>query len=152
MQCRVLLIMLILVAACGDSGPETDRFTGLWRLTSVNTQPLPSAGNATAGEVWVAGVLQIEQGSGFFDRCLEAPSTSTRISRTTALLVAPISEDKIEVSYFERRDIVPDTAALNGEQLTLRYRNIIGGQVQGLDVLTFVPLTGALPPACSLAP
>jgi hypothetical protein len=74
------------------------------------------------------------------------------MTRSTAVLVAPISGDRIQVSYFERRDIVPDTAVVNGEQLTLRYRNVVGGQVQGVDVLAFVPLTGQLPTPCSLAP
>jgi hypothetical protein len=151
MQCRVLLITMTLVAACGDSGPETDRFQGLWRLTSVNIQPLPAAGNATAGEVWAAAVLQVNPETGFLDRCLEDPSTSTRTSRSTAVLIAPVSGDRIEVSYFDRREAVPDTATLDGAQLTLRYRNILIGQ-EGLDVLTFVPLAGELPPACSLAP
>ena len=152
MQCRLLLIATFLVAACGDSGPHSESFTGQWRLTSVNTQPLPSAGNATGGEVWLGAVLQLDQQSGSFDRCMQVSPVSTPMTRSTAVLVAPISGDRIQVSYFERRDIVPDTAVVNGEQLTLRYRNVVGGQVQGVDVLAFVPLTGQLPTPCSLAP
>jgi hypothetical protein len=152
MRSRLLLIATVIVAACGDSGPETESFTGEWRLTSVNTQPLPSAGNATGGEVWLGAVLQLGQESGSFDRCMQISPVSTPTTRSTAVLVAPIDGDRIELSYFERRDIVPDTAEVNGEQLTLRYRNVIGGQVQGVDVLTFVPLTVPLPTPCSVAP
>lgn len=153
MQCR-LLLLTILVTACGDSGPGTDAFSGLWRLTSVNSQPLPSIGNATAGEVWDAAVLQINsQGTGTFDRCMENPSTSTRTSRSTYIATAPLSGDQLAVQYFERRDTSADTASMKGAQLTLHYRDVqVGGQVQGVDVLTFDPLTGDLPPACSLAP
>jgi len=79
--------------------------------------------------------------------CLEVTSTSAPIAQSTGVLVGPISGDKIEVTYFGRREIVPDTAALNGSQLTLRYRNVlVGGQVEGLDVLTFVPHEWRTPP------
>ena len=153
MHSRLLLTATILVVACGDSGPGPESFTGLWRLTSVNSQPLPSPGNATGGLVWVAGLLNLGQQSGFFDMCLEVTSTSAPIAQSTGVLVGPISGDKIEVTYFGRREIVPDIAALNGSQLTLRYRNVlVGGQVEGLDVLTFVPMSGERPPVCSLAP
>jgi hypothetical protein len=145
MQYRLLVIATLLVAACGDSGPDTDSFTGDWRLTSVNSQPLPADGNATGGEVWLGAVLQLDQDSGSFDRCMEVSPGSLPVSRSTAVLIAPIGENRIEVSYFERRDNVPDTAEVDGEQLSLRYRNVIGGEVQGMDELTFVPLTGGLP-------
>jgi hypothetical protein len=151
MRRRVLPTVMILAAACGDGGPETGRFEGLWRLTSVNIQPLPAAGNATAGEVWVAAVLQVTGETGFFDRCMQASSTSPRISRSTAVLVGSISDDRVTLSYFDRRESAPDTATLDGAQLTLQCRNTLIGQ-EGLDVLTFVPLTGGLPGACSLAP
>jgi len=152
MQGRVLFTFMILVAGCGDSSPDTESYTGTWRMTSANTQPLPSAGNATGGEVWLGAVLQLDQQSGSFDRCMQVSPVSVPITRSTAVVVAPISGDGIEVNYFERRDMVPDTAVVNGEQLTLRYRNVIGGEVQGVDVLTFVPLTGQLPTPCSVAP
>jgi hypothetical protein len=152
MQSRLVLIAAFLVAACGDSGPDTESFTGEWRLTSVNTQPLPSAGNATGGEVWLGAVLQLDEQSGSFDRCMQVSPVSVPVTRSTAVLVAPISGDRIEVSYFERSDAVPDTAVGDGEQLTLRYRNVIAGEVQGVDVLTFVPLTVPLPTPCSVAP
>lgn len=153
MRCRLLLPMMLLLTACGDSGgPGTAQFSGLWRLTSVNSQPLPSSGNATAG-VWAAAVLQINQGTGTFDRCVENSSTSTRTSNSTYVLTAPLSGDKLAVQYFERRDTSADTASMNGAQLILHYRDVqVGGQVQGMDVLTFDPLAGDLPPACSLAP
>jgi hypothetical protein len=149
MQRRLLLVTMILVAACGDGGPEISRFEGLWRLTSVNVQPLPSTGNTTGGDFWVAAVLQIERDFGFFERCLEASSTSPRTSQSTTVLIAPISGDRITFSYFDRRQSPPDTARLDGAQLTLRFRNTLTG---AFDVLTFVPLAGQLPPACSLAP
>jgi hypothetical protein len=142
---------MIFAAACGDGGPEPGRFEGLWRLTNVNVQPLPVAGSATAGEVWLAAVLQVTGETGFFDRCMQDPSTSTQTSRSTPVVVAPISDDRITVSYFDRRESPPDTATRDSERLTLRYRNTLTGQ-EGLDVLTFLPLEGGLPAACSLAP
>jgi hypothetical protein len=151
MRRRVLPTVMIFAAACGDGGPETGRFEGLWRLTSVNVQPLPVAGNATAGEVWLAAVLQVNGETGFFDRCMRDPSTSTRTSRSTPVVVGPTSDDRITVSYFDRRESPPDTATRDSERLTLRYRNTLTGQ-EGLDVLTFLPLEGTLPAACSLAP
>jgi hypothetical protein len=154
MHCRLLLLALILLAACGDAGPEGDRFSGLWQLTSVNSQPLPSTGNTSGSAEWVAAVLQISQQVGSFDRCMEDPSTSSRTSSSTAIATHPLSGDKLAVQYFERRDTSSDTASVNGSQLTLRYRSVlVGGQVQGVDALTFAPLSGTtLPPACSLAP
>jgi hypothetical protein len=149
---RLLLPALLLLAGCGDAGPEGDRFSGLWRLTSINSQPLPTSGNATFG-VWDAAVLQLQPQTGSFDRCVEDPSTSTRSSRSTYVVTRPLSGDKLAVQYFERRDTSSDTASSNGAQLTLHYRSVqVGGQVDGMDVLTFIPLTGDLPPACSLAP
>ena len=150
MRCQLLFPMMILVTACGDSGPATDQFIGLWRLSSVNGQPLPST---VAGEGWVAAVLQMNQGTGSFDRCIENSSTSTRTSRSTYVVTAPLSGDKLAVQYFERRDTSADTASMSGAQLILHYRDVqVGGQVQGMDVLSFDPLTGDLPPSCSLAP
>ena len=151
MHCRVLA-MLGLVTACGDAGPHTEDFTGEWRLMSVNSQPLPAAGNATGGEVWLGAVLELGQESGSFDRCMQVSPVSVPVNRSTAVLVDPIDGDRIELSYFEREDMVPDTAEVNGEQLTLRYRNVITGEVQGVDVLTFVPMTGGLGTPCSFAP
>jgi hypothetical protein len=148
---RVFATVMTLAAACGDAGPEPGRFEGLWRLTSVNIQPLPAAGNATAGEVWAAAVLQITGETGFFDRCMRDPSTSTLTSRSTPVVVASVSDDRVSVSYFDRRASEPDTATSDGAQLTLGYRNTLIGQ-EGLDVLTFVPLDGGLPQACSLVP
>ena len=132
MTSRMLLIVTFLVTACGDSGPDTESFTGVWRLTSVNTQPLPSAGNATGGEVWLGAILQLDQQSGSFDRCMQVSPVSTPITRSTGVLVTPINGNRVELSYFERRDAVPDTAEVKGEQLTLRYRNVIAGQVKVL--------------------
>lgn len=154
MQCRLLLPALIILVGCGDAGPEGDKFNGLWQLTSVNSQPLPSTGNTSGSELWVAAVLQITPQLGSFDRCMEDPTTSTRTSRSTAVVTRPLSVDKLAVQYFERRDTSSDTASMDGAQLTLRYRYVlVGGQVQGVDVLKFVPLAGTtLPPACSLAP
>lgn len=153
MHRRLPLIAIVFLAACGDSGPDPESYRGLWRLTSVNTQPLPSIGNTNGGQAWVAGVLQFDQQSGSVDWCWQDPSTSTRTSHSDFVVLAPISGDRVEVSYFGRREAVPDTAAVNGTQLTFRYRIVsFGGQVEGVDVLTFVPLTGTLPPACSLAP
>ena len=106
----MLLIATFLVVACGDSGPDAGGFTGAWQLTSVNTQPLPSTGNATGGEVWLRGVLQLDQESGSFDRCMQVSPVSTPVTRSTGVLVTPIDGDRVELSYFERRDIVPDTA------------------------------------------
>jgi hypothetical protein len=156
MQCRMLqclpvLITLVVMAACSDGGPETDRFEGRWQLTSVNAQSLPAAGNATGGQVWAAAVLEVGQEFGFIDRCWEDPSTSTRTSYSTPVVVVPISGDRITLSYFDRRESAPDTATMQGAQLRLRYRNTLAGP-ESVDVLTFVPLTGELPPACSLAP
>jgi hypothetical protein len=155
MQCRmlhrqVLLITMILMAACGDGGPETESFEGRWQLTSVNNQTLPAAGTTTGGQAWAAAVLEVGPEFGLIDRCWEDPSTSTRTSHSSPLFIAPISGSRITLSYFDRRASPPDTATLNGAQVTLRYRNTQMGPA-ALDVLTFVPLTGQLPPACNLA-
>lgn len=153
MQCRLLLIAIVFLAACGDSGPEPANYTGAWRLTSVNTQPLPSIGNITGGQAWVAGVLQLNEQTGAYDWCWEDPSTSTPTSHADYVVLTPVNGDKIEVSYFGRREPVPDTIAVNGPQLTYRLRSVsVGGVVNGVDVLTLVPLTGEIPSACSLAP
>jgi hypothetical protein len=151
MRRLVLPLVVILGTSCGDNGPDLDE-QSLWRLTSVNIQPLPALGNATAGETWVAAVLRFAGETGNFDRCMGSLSTSDRFSRPTALVVHPIGDDKLELSYFDRRTTVPDTATLEGGELTLRYRSVVLGQVQGVDVLTFVPQPGAPPEACSLAP
>ena len=152
MQCRPLLAMMILVTGCGDSGPEADSYTGVWLLTSVNVQPLPWAGNATGGEVWLGARLELGRQSGTFDRCLETSPVSIPLKRSTGVVVTPISGDRLEVSYFDRSEAVPDTATLNGTELTLRYRNVISGEVQGVDVLTFIPLTGPDLTPCSVLP
>jgi len=153
MRRLVLLIVVILAPACGDSGPESNGFEkGLWQLTSVNGQSLPAPGNATGGEIWAAAFLQFSGATGNFERCMESPSTSERFSRPTALVVHPISDDKAELSYFDRRTPVPDTAALSGAKRTLRFRNVVLDQVEGVDVLSFVPLAGAPPGVCTLAP
>lgn len=151
MRRRVLPTMMIFAAACGDGGPDIERFEGAWRLTSVNVLPLPAPGNATAGETWAAGVLQITGETGSFDRCMRDPSTSALISRSSAVLVTPASGDEFTLEYFDRRSSPPDTATLSGTQLTLRYRNTLIGQ-EGLDVLAFVPLEGQIPEVCSLVP
>jgi hypothetical protein len=153
MPYRLLIALMMLLAACGDSGPDSVSYTGAWRLTSVNTQPLPSPANTIEGRIWVAGILQLGQETGSYDWCWEDASTSAQISASDFVVLAPISGDRIEVSYFGRREPMPDTAVVNGTQLSLRYRSVsVGGQVNGVDVLTFVPLTGDVPPACSLAP
>jgi hypothetical protein len=147
------LIALVFLAACGDWGdPNSVSYTGAWRLTLVNTQALPSP-STLSGSVWVAGVLQLNEQTGSYDWCREDPSTSTQTSTSDYLVLAPISGDRIEVSYFTRREAVPDTAAVNGNRLSLRLRSVsLGGQVNGVDVLTFVRLTGDVPSACSLVP
>jgi hypothetical protein len=139
MRNRVLPAVMVFAAACGDVGPSTDRFEGLWRLTSVNNQPIPVAGNV-AGAVWAAAVLQVTGQTGLFDRCIEDPSTSTRISQSTPIIVAAIGDDRVTLSYFDRRQSPPDTARIDGARVALRYR--IG--TAGFDVLTFVPLAGEL--------
>jgi hypothetical protein len=143
MRQQALATLLIVAAACGD--PQVDDFVGIWRLTAVNDQPLPVTGNNTAGETWVAAVLQINGETGLLDRCLAPSSTSTPSSRPTYLIVAPISDNRITLSYFDQRaPIVPDTASIRNSQLILRYAH-------GFDVLTFIPLPGPLPAACTLA-
>ena len=109
--------LLVLALACGDNGPEAGEIDGAWRLTSVGIQPLPAPGTATGGEVWVAAVLTVTGQSGFFDRCMRDPSGSNRVSRSTAVLVAPIGGGRVRVSYFDRRVNLPDTATVNGEPL-----------------------------------
>jgi hypothetical protein len=149
---RLVLPLLIIVAtSCGDNGPDLEE-PSLWRLTSVNALPLPAPGNATAGETWVAAVLRLSGETGNFDRCMGVPSTSDRFSRPTALVVHPIGDDKVELSYFDRRTTEPDTATFEDGELALRYRNVVLGQVSGVDVLTFVLQPGAPSEACSLAP
>jgi hypothetical protein len=149
MRRRLLATIMIIAAACGDGGPEPSGFDGLWRLTDVNVMPLPAAGNTTGGQMWAAAVLQVTGETGFFDRCLRDPSTSTLTSGSTPVIIASTSEDRITVSYFDRRESPPDTATRDAERLTLRYRNTLTGQA---DVLTFLPLEGGVPAACSLVP
>jgi hypothetical protein len=150
---RLLLPALVLLAACGDSGPSTEQFSGLWQLSTVNSQPIPATGTTTGTSVWVAAVLQIQQGTGTFDRCFENPSTSTQTNQSTYVVTKPLSGDKLAVQYSERRDTSADTASMQGANLILHYRETqVGGPALATDVLTFVPLAGDLPPACSLAP
>jgi hypothetical protein len=153
MRYRLPIALTMLLAACGESGPpDSVSYAGAWQLTSVNALPLPVPGNAVSG-VWVAGILQLNQQTGSYDWCLENASTSTHTDVTNYVVLEPISGDRVKVSYFDRREPVPDTAAVNGSQLSLRYRSVsVGGQVGGVDVMTFVPLTGDVPAACSLAP
>jgi hypothetical protein len=140
----VLFAMLVILGACGDGGPESVNFSGLWQLKSINTQPLPSSGTATDG-VWSAAVLQIQGQTGVFDRCVNGASQSTFV------VTAPLSGDKLAVQYFERRDTSADTASMIGTHLTLHYRKVmVGGQVLGVDTLSFDALAGELPQACSL--
>jgi len=106
---RSLAVVLIAVG-CADSGPELGQIDGLWRLTSVNTQPLPSLGNATSGRVWAAGVFGVTGQVGFLDACFEDPETSTLTSGSSDVIVAPVPGDRFAVSYFDRRSSPPDTA------------------------------------------
>jgi hypothetical protein len=150
LRCDSRLALLAILMACGDAGPDTGAFDGtLWRLTSVGTAPLPAPSTAE-GQTWVAAVLQFQSTTGVFDRCLRPPSSDTPAGRSTYVVIASLGGDKVTVSYFDRRSAAPDTATITGGELTLRYTSpFVGG---GVDMLTFVPLTGALPPACSLAP
>jgi hypothetical protein len=147
MQRRALLAAVILLAACAD--PNIDDFEGLWQLTALNGQALPAPVPGGGGTLWVAAVLQVGKESGSFDVCSEDPSTSNRTSQSSFILVAPIRGDRMEVSYFDRRDGSTDTASVDGGTLTLRSRT---ADPATFNLLTFVPLSGALPPACSLAP
>jgi hypothetical protein len=150
MQRRVLFAALVFLGACGDQGPGPADFSGLWQLTSINTQPLPSSGTTTNG-VWGAAVLQIQGQTGVFDRCVVNPSTSTGTSQSTFVATAPLPGDRLAVQYSERRDTSADTASMNGTHLTIHYRQVqVGGQVLATDTLTFDPLAGELPQACSL--
>lgn len=149
MRRRLLPVIMIFAAACGDGGPDAGEFEGRWRLTDVNVMPLPAAGNTTGGQMWAAAVLQVTGETGFFDRCLRDPSTLTLTSHSTPVVLASISEDRVTVSYSDRRDSPPDTATRDAERLTLRYRNTLTGQ---LDVLTFLPVEGPIPEACLLVP
>ena len=151
MRGAILGGLLILALACGDNGPEAGEIDGAWRLTSVGILPLPAQGTATGGEVWLAAILDVTGQTGFFDRCMRDPSGTTRVSRSTAVLVDPIDGDRVKVSYFERRVNLPDTATVNGGQLTLRYRDIVSDPPP-VDVLTFVRMPGGRPEVCSLAP
>ena len=151
MQWLVLLAITVVVAGCGDSGPDPESYIGAWLLTSVNTQPLPAPGNLIDG-LWVGGILQLEQQSGSYEWCWEDPATSNRTSVSDNMVLTPISGNRIEVSYFGRREPAPDTATVDGSQLSLRFRSVsVGGQVDGVDVLTFVPMTGEIP-ACPPTP
>ena len=148
---RSLMALMILASACGENGPEAEGVIGNWRLTGANVQPLPATGNATGGEMWAAAVLELSGDTGYFDRCLRNQPTLTKTSRPTAVVVTRISDDQFTLSYDDRDESPSDTATINNDQLTLRYRDTVDGQ-QGLDELSFVPLTGAIPEACSLAP
>ena len=44
MQGRVQLALVILLAGCGDTGPDLADFVGVWQLTSVNLLSNISAG------------------------------------------------------------------------------------------------------------
>jgi hypothetical protein len=152
MQYRWLIALMIVVAGCGDD-PDTESFEGAWRLTSANAQPLPTASNLFEGRMWLAGVFQLAGDGGSFDWCWEDTATSTQISTSNYVVLNPISGERVEVSYFGRRESVPDTATVSGGTLTLRARSVaVGGAVNGIDVLKFVRMTGEVPAACSLAP
>lgn len=152
MQYRWLIALMIVVAGCGND-PDTESFEGAWRLTSVNTQPLPAPSNIFQSRVWLAGVFQLAGDTGSFDWCLEDTATSTQSSTSDYVVLNPISGERVEVSYFGRRESVPDTATVSGGTLTLRARSVaVGGAVEGIDVLKFVRITGEAPGACSLAP
>jgi hypothetical protein len=139
-----LLAVAILAAACGPAAPNTGPFDHtLWRLSSVNGAPLPAPSRAE-GQTWVAAVLQFQSRTGAFDRCLQQTASASPASRSTYLIIASVGDNRVTVSYFDQRFTVPDTAVIRGGTLTLRYT--------GVDTLTFVPLAGELPPACSLAP
>jgi len=135
------------------NAPATESFEGAWRLTSVNTQPLPAPSNIFQSRIWLAGVLQLSGDRGSFDWCLEDTATSTQSSTSDYVVLNPISGERVEVSYFGRRESVPDTATVSGGTLTLRARSVaVGGAVEGIDVLKFVRISGDVPAACSLAP
>jgi hypothetical protein len=144
--------MMIVVAGCG-SDPDTESFEGAWRLRSVNTQPLPAPSNLFQGRMWLAGVVQLAGSGGSLDWCFEDIATSAQSSTSDYVALNPISGERVEVSYFGRREPVSDTATVNGSSLTLRARSVaVGGAVEGIDVLKFVRMTGDVPAACSLAP
>ena len=152
MRIRDALPGLVIIAAACGGGPDIEDFEGTWRLTLVNAQALPVLGNATGGEVWVAAILELGTETGSLDRCMRDPSTSTEISRNSALVISPASEERVTLQYFDRRSTVPDTATIqDGDELTLHFRDLLAGQ-QELDVLTFVPLTGDVSGVCDLAP
>lgn len=153
MRIRDALPGLMIIAAGCSGGTDIEDFEGTWRLTLVNGQAVPELGNATGGEVWVAAILDLGTETGSLDRCMRDPSTSTEISRNSALVISAATEERVTVQYFDRRTTVPDTATIDGDdELTLHFRNLLAGE-QGLDVLTFVPLTGDIPDdACDLAP
>jgi hypothetical protein len=113
---------------------------------------LPEDYYTNPDELWAAAVLQMSGGRGYFERCLEDPTTSRKISQSTALVVDSISENTFTINYLERSTGVPDTAALEGAQLTLRYRTVVNDRLQNVDVLTFTSVAGRVPRACSLAP
>ena len=146
---RVLPLLVFLVVACGDNGPDLEG-QRRWRLTGANGLPLPAPGNATGGESWVAGILEFTGETGTFDRCMQPASSSDLFRRPMTFVVHPIAGDEIELSYFDRRGLEPDTASIKDGELTLRYRNVINGEVQGVDVLAFILQPGAPAEACSL--
>ncbi|HET6837982.1 MAG TPA: hypothetical protein VFH24_08040, partial [Gemmatimonadales bacterium] len=87
MRIRDALPGLMMVAAACSGGPDIEDFEGTWRLTLVNDQALPVLGTATGGEVWVAAILELGTETGSLDRCMRDPSTSTQISRNSALVI-----------------------------------------------------------------
>jgi hypothetical protein len=152
MQYRWLIAMMIVVAGCG-SDPDTESFEGAWQLTSANAQPLPTPSNLFQGRMWLAGVLQFAGDGGSLDWCFEDTATSAQSSASDYVALNPIQGERVEVSYFGRRESVPDTATVSGGTLTLRLRAVsVGGAVNGIDVRKFVRVTGEVSAACSLAP
>jgi hypothetical protein len=144
---RVLPVVMIAAAGCGGD-PELEDFEGTWRLISVNAQPLPALGTATPGELWAAAVLQLDGESGTLERCMEDPSTETRISRSSPFEVHARDAGEITLAYYDRSAPLEDNATLEDTRLILRYRNTLV-----FDVLVFVPLTGDIPgEVCDLAP
>jgi hypothetical protein len=113
---------------------------------------LPEDYYTNPDELWAAAILQVTGGRGYFERCLQDPTTSRKISRSTTVVVDSISDNTFTINYLEGSTGDPDTATLEGTQLTLRYRTVINDPLQNVDVLTFTSVAGRVPHACSLAP